>query len=420
VTADRGGAADGGAAVRVLHLVAGLSGGGSERWLRDVVAMSPPGLDHRVVTVEPDAGRNAVYAEELVALAAYEPPRVPVLLAPALPHLRRQWPPRSNALRAVVRGAGAGAALVRVAGMARRFRPDVIHSHTVPDFPIGVAVSRAMRVPLVHTVPCLFSQLADSGRRWTPRMYATFQSSVACFSTGEGRGELEGLHVPPEKILYDLGGVDIGAADAALAERSRHAAEVRTELGLPEGCPVALSVGRLHPSKGHMLALQGLPTSLELVADVHWIVLGEGPQRPALEAMADRLGVRARTHFVGYQRDPLRFFAAADVYLRSAVLEPENLSFYESMAMALPAVGFATGESRDLLVTVGHGEQVPHGDVHAFALATARLLQRPDRGRSLGARGAAYARQHLDLSGSVDRLCAVYLQLSRDGAFLAP
>lgn len=397
----------------MLHLIAGLGGGGSERWLRDVVALSPRDLVHRVVTVIPDGGADPVFAEDLGRLAAYQPRPLRAPLTVVLGKLRKGWPPRSKALRTLVRGVGAGAALLRVMAEVRHFRPDVVHSHTVPDFPVGVAVSRAFDIPLVHTVPCLFSQLVDTGHQWTPRLYAALQSSVACFSTGEGWRELARLHVPPEKILYDLGGVDFQKVDAVLACRHNHAADVRRAMGIPADCLVALSVGRLHHSKGHMLALDSLPALLELAPDLHWVVVGEGDQRRDLEQRATRLGVQAHTHLVGYHREPLRFYAAADVYFRSTLFEPENLSFYDAMAMGLPAIGFAIGEERDLLVTVGHGVQVPQGDVTAFAHAAARVLQMPDRGRSLGALAAVYARQNLDVRSSVARLSSIYRQLSK-------
>jgi len=398
--------------LRVLHLIAGVSGGGSERWLRDLVALSPPEVTHRVVSMAPDGGTNPVYADDLVRLGAYDPARFPAPLPALLDYLRRHWPTGSNGLGTLARSAGAGLALVRVATTAYQFQPDVIHSHTVPDFALGVAVSRARSVPFVHTVPCLFSQLYDTGHAWTPRLYGALQSSVACFSTGEGRRELEESGVSPDRILYDLGGVDLERVDAALADRQRHAVEVRRGLGLPSACPIALSVGRLHHSKGHMLALHSLPRLLERVPNVHWVVLGEGDQRGALEDCASRLGVQAHTHFVGYQHEPFRFLAAADVYLRSALLEPENFSFYEAMASGLPAVGVATGEPRDLLVTVGNGIQVPMGAPSAFAEAVAGLLQFPDRGRSLGELGAIYARQNLNIRSSVNRLSSVYLRLA--------
>lgn len=308
---------------------------------------------------------------------------------------------------------------MRATTTVRDFRPHVIHSHTVPDFPVGVIVARGFRIPLVHTVPCLFSQLVDAGHVWTPQLYGALQSSVDCFSTGEGRGELKQARVPAEKILYDLGGVDIERALAVLAQRDGHTDDVRRGLGLPVDCPLALSVGRLHPSKGNMLALRSLPALLERVPDLHWVVLGEGDERQALEDGAVALGVQQHVHLMGYRRDPLRFCAAADVYLRTAVFEPENFSFYDAMAMGLPIVGFRTGESRDLLLTVGNGVQVPPGDVTAFAHEVGRLLQLPDRGRSLGALGAEYARQHLDVRSSVGRLTSVYRQLA-DGRSFSP
>ena len=400
--------------VRVLHLICGLGGGGSERWLRDIVRLSLDRLEHKVIPVYPQGLMDFVHSDELHAMSAYKPPRsLPPSLRQPLVRLRSDSLRLPPPIRSVARGAASAPALGHAVLVARRFRPHVLHSHTAPDFLVSLAVSMLLRIPLVHTVPCLFSQLRAAGYGWIPTLYARAHPAVALFSTGEGRAELEAVGVPSRKILYDLGGVDVRAADAFLAEREAHYAAVRRRLNLAANCPLLLTVARLDPSKGHILGVEALPAMLQDVPDLHWVVLGEGEQRRHLEDRARELGVADRLHLLGFVPDPRSYQAAAALYLHTALFEPENFSYYEAMAMGLPLVGFDTGERPDLLHTGGHGLQAPRGDVAAFARAAVTLLQMPDRGRSIGARGFAYARRHLDLSGSVARLSQVYSDLAR-------
>jgi glycosyltransferase involved in cell wall biosynthesis len=372
--------------------------------------------EHRVITTYSEVGGEYVYADELRRLGALSGQqgasgarRIALRVAKSLGRSRSATPLRL--VRSLVSLAKVPAGL----RVAKEFRPQVVHSHTAPDFPVALMLSRLLRLPLVHTVPSLFSQLRNAGYGWMPWLYARAHRWVDYFSTGEGRSELISIGIPPEKILYDLAGVDFTAVDSLMIEAEALGSQIRTQQSIPEQAPVAVSIGRLYRTKGYDLGLDALKLALEAVGDLHWIVVGEGEERENLEQKAAELGIDKNVHFVGFSQNPLRFCTAADLFWRTTVFEPENLSFYESMAMALPAVGFETAEGRDLLGTVGHGFKVLAGDVNAFARASVELLNLPDRGRELGRRAAAYAREHLDIARSVGLLTKVYSELARRG-----
>jgi glycosyltransferase involved in cell wall biosynthesis len=404
--------------VRVLHLIAELGGGGSERWLWDVVRLSSPEqFEHTVATIYPDYSGNFVYADQLRATGAYqETPEKPEprFLHKLIKGLRRQ---RSRLTRVplmslILRLGANGLATWRVAKVLMRFRPDVVHAHTLPDFILGMMIKLIFNKPLIHTVPCIFSQMKDAGYGWMPKLYARLHPWVDYFSTGEGRSELISIGIPPAKILYDLGGVDLSAVDAVQAEHERHYREIRTSLGLSGETRIALSVGRLHPSKGHAYALEALPLLVQRFTNLHWVVLGEGEERAALESRAKELNVNDHVHLIGFQKNPFPYFAAADLYLRTTVLEPENLSFYQSMGIGLPVVGFDTQQGgTDLITKVGHGHLVTNRDSAALGEAAASILTLPDGGRELGARGAQYCRERLDLQQSIRILSSAYAEL---------
>jgi glycosyltransferase involved in cell wall biosynthesis len=404
--------------VRVLHLISELCDGGSTRWLQDIVRMSDrESFTHQVVTIYPDYEGDAIYADPLRASGVYDqPPQNPLMklsrrIVKGIRAQRNRIPAR-KLLSLPLRLGANGLATWRVTKALMRFRPDVIHAHTLPEFIPGVIIRMIFRKPLIHTVPCLFSQMEDSDYDWMPRFYSWLHPWVDRFSTGEARSELLSVGVPASKIIYDLCGVDMESVNAVKAERERHHTAIRDRLGIPQQALIALSVGRLHSSKGHNFALEALPALLGRFPELHWVVLGEGDERHALEIRASELGVAERTHLIGYQDEPLPYFAAASIYLRTTIFEPENLSFYQAMAMGLPAVGFDTGWDSDLIRMVACGQIVPNGDVAALALATAQILALPDRGRSMGDLAASYAREHLDIQHSVSLLSSTYYELS--------
>jgi glycosyltransferase involved in cell wall biosynthesis len=301
---------------------------------------------------------------------------------------------------------------LRIARTYLSFRPEVVHTHLVPGpFILGVLVRLVTRKPVIHTVPCLLSQMTDDGIGWVRHVYRCLQRWVDYFSTGEAMGELLALGIPREKIIYDLGGVDLEEIGAARSERARFRHEIRSELGLPAASRIVLSVGRLHPSKGHSYALEAVAALAERFEDVHWVLLGEGDELEKLTVQADRLRISHRVHFAGFRHDYLRYYAAADVYLRTTIFEPENLSFYSAAAIGLPIIGFETGWATDPLRRIGNGLIVTNGHSAALANALAEVLTLPDCGRSLGSAGISYADECLDLRRSISRLGQHYNDL---------
>jgi glycosyltransferase involved in cell wall biosynthesis len=389
--------------VRVLHVIDGLAGGGCERWVWDIVRLSDAEkFAHRVVSMEPDTG-DFVYADRLRGKKAYYQSPSPRLLK----FLKKKIDDLVITKRLVLLrkfmsltwrlGCYALAAKELLKSLIR-FRPDVIHTHGFYGFTGGLIAKVVFNKPMIHTVPCLLEQMADANHHWTPYLYARTQRWVDYFFTGASRGgELLSLGVPSSKIIFNRGGVDIQTIDKVRDARHVHYSQIRDSLGLPSHACIALSVGRFHPSKGHLFALEALAELFPRFPNLHWIVLGEGPQRSDIEAKAEELGVMNRVHFVGFRADPLPYYAAANVYLRTPIFEAENLSSCQAIAMGLPVVGFDTGRETELINTIGNGILVSNRNSAALAEGIEKILSFTDRGQSMGELGVEFGRNNFDL-----------------------
>jgi glycosyltransferase involved in cell wall biosynthesis len=295
-----------------------------------------------------------------------------------------------------------------------RFRPDVTHVHGYYGFSYGLFFKLAFRCPLVDSVPAMFSQMVEQGTGWLMNQYRRYHRLVDCFFLAPGyRSELRGIGVPAEKLFDLTGTVDLQAVARFKTETARHRAEVRARLGIAQDSLIVLSVGRLDSSKGHRYALEALPSMLDQFPNLHWVLLGEGAERLELEARIRELGISAHAHLIGFEPEPLPFYAAADIYLRTPIMEAENISSCYAIATELPAVGFDTCRAADLILKLGHGLLVPNKDAPALASAVARILSMPDRGRLMGGRGIDYCRAQLDLQKQVDGLSSVYTALAQ-------
>ena len=423
----------------MLHIIDTLGGGGSERLVWDIVRLSDPTrVKHRVVTIFREGYLVApVYAEPLRQLGAYgskedfsqkdakaqtttsfASSRRGRNLPPALKKpLVRSWNSAFSIGQEVKRIAAHVPSTLSIPAEYFRFRPDIIHTHGFYGFKYGLIFKTLFRRPLVHMVPSLFSQMEAQGTGWLVNYYRRFHRHVDRFALDPGyRSELRGIGIPDEKFLDVNGTLDLEAIASVKTERERHRLEVRRELGIPDDALIVLSVGRLDPTKGHLYALEALPSMLKEFPNLHWVVLGEGAQRVELEQRSKELGVESHTHLNGFDPEPLPYYAAADLYLRTTTMEAENISSRQAIAMGLPTVGFDNGCETDLIAKLGHGLLVANADAATLSAATCRILSLPDHGAAIGALGIDYCKAIFGIQKHVDDLLSLYNQLHSKGA----
>ncbi|HEV2930603.1 MAG TPA: glycosyltransferase, partial [Propionibacteriaceae bacterium] len=182
----------------------------------------------------------------------------------------------------------------------------------------------------------------------------------------------------------------------------------RADLGLAENDVLVLTVARLAPQKNLGLVLD-VAAALRDRAELHFVVAGEGPERPELERRIsdERLPVTLLGH-----RDDLRsLLAAADLALLTSAWEARSLVAQEALLAGLPLVSTRVGGIAEL---VGEAAVlVGSGDAQAAALAVAALADDPAeraRRRELGRRQAA---AWPDEDQVVTELLAAYQEVAR-------
>jgi glycosyltransferase involved in cell wall biosynthesis len=400
--------------LRMLHIVDGLGGGGVESWLWDLVRLSDPHrIQHRIVTVLPE-NPDFVFAERLRQAGAYAGHsrrheaqsgciyKAAATLIDGMPRFGGRRSPYSllgRHMRSARHARGCAYAALEYS----RFRPDVVHGHLYYGLSTGVWLKSWTGRPLIYGIWNLLSQLPEDGAEAMVDEYRRFGPQVDRFVADVSyTSELLAQGIPADRLHGLHASTDIVAINVAVRDARSHRQQVRQALQIPADAPLVISVGRLTPSKGHEYAIGGLARVLTRIPEAHLVVLGHGPQLGALRAAAAAAGCARHVHFAGYVEDPLPYYAAADLYLRTAVFEGENRSSYAAMAAGLPVVGFDTACPSDLLARVGHGLVVPNRDASALAGAVIEILTRPGHANALGARGASYARTHLDVRTSID------------------
>lgn len=141
--------------------------------------------------------------------------------------------------------------------------------------------------------------------------------------------------------------------------------------------PVIVSVGRLVRAKHFGLLLRAfalLPPAL----DARLMICGSGGQHDRLQALATRLGVADRFELLGYQSNPFRYVAAADLFVCSSLFEGSSNALIEALALGTPCVSTdCPSGARDILDDGRLGPLVPVDDPVALAEAMRSVLESP-------------------------------------------
>lgn len=210
------------------------------------------------------------------------------------------------------------------------------------------------------------------------------------------------LGVPAERIVRMASGVD--------AEHFRPGPSA-VEEDLPPR-PRVVFTGRLHPQKGLDLLLDAWP-DVAARTGASLILLGDGPDRAALQDRARRLGIAERVRFVGPVTDPAEHLRAADLFALPSLAEGMSNSLLEAMATGLACLASDIGGNTDLIEPGRTGWLVPPGDRAAWASALIRTIEDPEASRCIGRAARARIEAEFALPVVVDRYLALYRQMLR-------
>jgi glycosyltransferase involved in cell wall biosynthesis len=229
-------------------------------------------------------------------------------------------------------------------------------------------------------------------RYWLNRFTHPLADRVTCVSQQVADFVAREVGIPSEETVVIPNGVDLHRFDRLPAKQ-----EVRRTLGLPNDELLVGTVTRLNPVK----RLDVLLRAVAALEGVHTVIVGDGPERRQLEAMADQLGLADRVHLVGHQQDVRPWLAALGVFVLSSDWEGMSNALLEAMAAGLPIVATAVGGVPEVVVDDATGLLVPPGDPNALAEAITRLLRDPDLRRTMGQAGRARVVQHFSIDETV-------------------
>jgi len=175
-----------------------------------------------------------------------------------------------------------------------------------------------------------------------------------------------------------------------------------------------LFVGRLSPQKAVPVLLDAWRRAVAECPGLHLVLLGDGPDRLALERMPRELAIDAHVTFAGYAPDVRRYLAAADIFiLPSASSEGISNALLEAMASGIACIATAVGGSPEVLGAGECGILLPPHRPDLLSEAIVSLVRHPDEAARYGERARSRILSHHAFAVVDGQYRALYEQLLR-------
>jgi glycosyltransferase involved in cell wall biosynthesis len=386
--------------VRVLRVIARLNMGGPALH----VAYLTAGLAERGYETTLVAGSLA-RGEDSMAFVADELG----LDVRHVPELHRDISPVKDAIAAL-----------RLARLIRRERPAILHTHTAKAGAVGrvaALLAGRARPPIVvhtfhgHVLRGYFDPIRTAGFRLLERLLARTSTALVAVSP-QVRDDLVALGVAPaERFTVVRLGIE-------LADRIDVDGDVRGEtrrvLGIAPDRFVVGWIGRMTGVKRTEDVLVAFRRLLDLGVDATLCMVGDGPDRPAVERRAHELGVMRHTLFLGYQEEVARFYAAVDAVVLPSINEGTPVTAIEALAAGRPVVATRVGGVPDVVRDGEGGFLVPPGATGELAERLAELARDPDLRERMGKDGREHVLARYAVDRLVDDVDLLYRSLLRD------
>ena len=288
-------------------------------------------------------------------------------------------------------------------------------------------------------VPLVISgiRVAEHEKMWHLRLDRMTQFLVdryVCVSKGVAAYTAKKGGIPQQKIVAIANGVD-------LADYENTAKTDLTQCHCAAGTRKIIVIGRLHHQKGIDWLLQTTPHWLAPRPDCELLIVGDGPERVALEQVAAKLPCHDRIRFLGQRRDVPQLLVASDLLLLPSRWEGMPNVVMQAMAAGLPVLATEVEGIDELLLRQKHRDRFANiddfantnlvadnaigidtgfstspqtcrfGQTNEFATKVGHLLDHPEHGRQLGEQNREHIRQYFTIEQMVNSYERLWLSL---------
>lgn len=376
--------------IRVLHIITRLDPGGSTINTLQTVAR----LDRAAYDVELVAGRTADPSGEAIAFINRHR-----LYCTFLGSLVREVHPLKDA-----------AAFLRLCGIIRRGKYDIVHTHSSKAGILGrwaarlCGVKKIVHTPHGHVFYGYFPQIVTRIFLWVERLSARITTRLIAL-TDKGVEEHLALGVGRREQWTAIpSGIDLDVFRASEEARVR----LRQELGLQASSLVFMSVARLEAVKNAAVLVEAFALLVKEYPAARLVFVGEGSRRDFLRTQAVQHGVADEVIFTGFRKDVAALLNAGDVFVMASVNEGMGRAVLEAMATGLPVIVSRAGGLPSIVDDGKEGFLIDPADPRAWYEAMRRLASSQELRSRMALEACARVSARFTVQAMVRKIEEVY------------
>jgi glycosyltransferase involved in cell wall biosynthesis len=274
---------------------------------------------------------------------------------------------------------------LKLASSIREFikknRVDIIHCHGYKSNFYGLLASRG-QVPSVTTNHNWLTA------HWKLKTYCFLDSLWIRFFdrivavSNEVKKDMLKYKIPKEKIRVIDNGICLERFEKLVETR-----KIKSQLGLEEKTRVIGTIGSLGIEKGHIYLLEAARQVLDVVKDLKFLVIGDGPLRKPLEEKSEELGIKKHVIFLGQRKDIPELLMAMDIFVLPSIKEGLPIALLEAMVAKRPVIATRVGAIPKVIENKDTGILVEPKDIKGLRDAIMNLINDPERMNLLAQEG---------------------------------
>jgi 1,2-diacylglycerol 3-alpha-glucosyltransferase len=305
---------------------------------------------------------------------------------------------------------------IKIIEFALENKIDIIHSHDPMALGMrALKVQKDLKLPHVHTYHTLLTEY----RHYVPPPFTPDRRTVEEFSkwfcnkvniviapTDEIKQELisYGVQRPIEVVPTGIDTIEFSQPPRK---------DIRKEYGIPHDSILLMYAGRLAKEKNLEFLSKVVSRYMHENSGVWFLIVGDGPERKALENFFEDEGLMGRTIFTGYipHKEMRDYYKAADLFVFASLTETQGLVVLESLASGTPVVAIAYKGIANVLVN-GEGAITTGINEEEFYHAIRIALERREE---LSKKGIEYVEKYWSMNTMADKLEKIYQTAIQQG-----
>jgi glycosyltransferase involved in cell wall biosynthesis len=305
-------------------------------------------------------------------------------------------------------------AITQMAALLRRFQPQVVCPNLDREIRIAAAAIRAARAfrprPVrPRLIPRRGSEFPLKNKRHYRIVYLFDIDRVIVNSEATRRTMVKDAPwFPGDKAIVVYNGIDLSPYENLVARREELRAKLRAAIGAPADAPVVSLVGELNERKQQRVVIEATPHVLAKFPSARVLFVGDGDDRPALEAAIRERGLEQSILLLGFRADVPEILVASDALLLPSRVEGFGYVLVEAMAAGIPCIASNTSSIPEIVSDRASGFLHAVGDSGAVANAILSMLSHPDLARAMGDTGARIAHEKFTFPRMLDQVEQVF------------